>query len=102
MYYGCISFSLNRALWRCFSRTIARQLYSPGSDRPEETSACGGAGYACSSLISARRELELYLKRAVTVESASAFIDAKLNENWDGAGRMTLAKVRAIIHKAGP
>jgi hypothetical protein len=47
------------------------------------------------------RELELFLKRGVAVESASAFIDAKINELGDWRGK-TLAKVRAIIHKADP
>jgi hypothetical protein len=41
------------------------------------------------------------MKRAVTVESASAFIDSKINELGDWRGKM-LAKVRAIIHKADP
>jgi hypothetical protein len=41
------------------------------------------------------------MKRAVPVESASAFIDAKINELGDWRGK-TLAKVRAIIHKADP
>ena len=41
------------------------------------------------------------MKRAVTVESASAFIDAKINELGDWRGKM-LAKVREIIHKADP
>jgi hypothetical protein len=45
--------------------------------------------------------LELYMKRVVTAESASAFIDAKINELGDWRGKM-LAKVRAIIHKADP
>jgi len=35
------------------------------------------------------------------MESASAFIDAKINELGDWRGKM-LAKVRAIIHKADP
>ena len=35
------------------------------------------------------------------MESASAFIDAKINELGDWRGRM-LAKVRGIIHKADP
>ncbi len=39
------------------------------------------------------------MKRTVPVESASAFIDAKINELGDWRGKM-LAKVRAIIHKA--
>jgi hypothetical protein len=47
------------------------------------------------------RELELYMKRTVPVESASAFIDAKINELGDWRGK-TLAKVREIIHKADP
>jgi hypothetical protein len=41
------------------------------------------------------------MKRTVTAESASAFIDAKINELGDWRGK-TLAKVRAIIHKADP
>jgi hypothetical protein len=45
--------------------------------------------------------LELDMKRTVPVESASAFIDAKINELGDWRGK-TLAKVRAIIHKADP
>jgi hypothetical protein len=45
--------------------------------------------------------MELSMKRAVSVESASAFIDAKINELGDWRGKM-LAKVRAIIHKADP
>ena len=41
------------------------------------------------------------MKRTVPVESASAFIDAKINELGDWRGK-TLAKARAIIHKADP
>src|SRR5277367_5162753 len=41
------------------------------------------------------------MKRTVTTESASAFIDAKINELGDWRGK-TLAKVREIIHKADP
>ena len=41
------------------------------------------------------------MKRTVSAESASAFIDAKINELGDWRGK-TLAKVRAIIHKADP
>jgi hypothetical protein len=41
------------------------------------------------------------MKKPVPVESASAFIDAKINELEDWRGK-TLAKVRAIIHKADP
>ena len=41
------------------------------------------------------------MKRTVQVESASAFIDAKINELGDWRGKM-LAKVREIIHKADP
>jgi hypothetical protein len=47
------------------------------------------------------RELELYIERSVPVESASAFIDAKINELGDWRGK-TLAKVRGIIHEADP
>src|SRR5437764_3817930 len=41
------------------------------------------------------------MKRPVAVESASAFIDAKIKELGDWRGR-TLAKVREIIHQADP
>lgn len=41
------------------------------------------------------------MKNAVATESASAFIDAKINELGDWRGTM-LAKVRGIIHKADP
>ena len=41
------------------------------------------------------------MKSTVPVESASAFIDAKINELGDWRGK-TLAKVRAIIHAADP
>jgi hypothetical protein len=41
------------------------------------------------------------MKKPVAGESASAFIDAKINELGDWRGKM-LAKVRAIIHKADP
>ena len=41
------------------------------------------------------------MKRTIPMESASAFIDAKINELGDWRGKM-LAKVRAIIHKADP
>ena len=41
------------------------------------------------------------MKKTVPVESASVFIDARINELGDWRGKM-LAKVRAIIHKADP
>jgi hypothetical protein len=41
------------------------------------------------------------MKRSVPVESASAFIDAKVNELGDWRGKM-LARVRAIVHEADP
>ena len=41
------------------------------------------------------------MKKTVPAESASAFIDAKINELGDWRGKM-LAKLRAIIHKADP
>ena len=41
------------------------------------------------------------MKMTVPAESASAFIDAKINELGDWRGK-TLANVRAIIHKADP
>jgi hypothetical protein len=41
------------------------------------------------------------MKEPVPAESASAFIDAKINELGDWRGK-TLAKVRSIIHKANP
>jgi hypothetical protein len=51
--------------------------------------------------------LELYMKRSVTVESASALIDEKIKElsygpgGGDWRGKL-LAKVREIIHEADP
>jgi hypothetical protein len=45
--------------------------------------------------------LELYMKRTVPVESASALIDAKIEILGDWRGK-TLAKVREIIHQAAP
>jgi hypothetical protein len=45
--------------------------------------------------------LELYMKRPVPVESASAFIDVNIKEFGDWRGK-TLAKVREIIHEADP
>jgi len=41
------------------------------------------------------------MKKPVPVESASAFIDQKIEQLGDWRGKM-LAKVRAIIHKADP
>jgi hypothetical protein len=41
------------------------------------------------------------MKSPVTTQSASAFIDAKINELADWRGKM-LARVRAIIHAADP
>jgi hypothetical protein len=40
-------------------------------------------------------------RKAVTVESASAFIDEKIKQLGDWRGK-TLAKVREIVHKADP
>ena len=45
--------------------------------------------------------MELYMKRPVAVESASAIIDARITELGDWRGKM-LAKVREIIHEADP
>jgi hypothetical protein len=45
--------------------------------------------------------LEVYMKRPVAVESASAIIDEKIKELGDWRGK-TLAKVREIIHAADP
>jgi hypothetical protein len=45
--------------------------------------------------------LEVKMKRPVLAESASAYIDAKINELADWRGK-TLAQVRAIIHDADP
>jgi hypothetical protein len=45
--------------------------------------------------------LEVYMKRPVPVESASALIDEKIKELGDWRGR-TLAKVREIIREADP
>ncbi len=41
------------------------------------------------------------MKKLVGAESASDFMDAKINELGDWRGKM-LAKVRAILHKADP
>src|SRR6202012_1841476 len=41
------------------------------------------------------------MKKSVPAESASVFIDAKINELGDWRGK-TRAKLRAIIHKADP
>lgn len=41
------------------------------------------------------------MKKPIPAESASAFIEAKINELGDWRGK-TLAKVRAIIHAADP
>src|SRR6202051_4754730 len=41
------------------------------------------------------------MKKTIPIESASAFIDAKINELGDWRGK-TLAKVREIIRKADP
>jgi hypothetical protein len=45
--------------------------------------------------------LELYMKKTIPVESASALIDEKIKELGDWRGK-TLAKVRDIIHKTDP
>jgi hypothetical protein len=45
--------------------------------------------------------LDLYMKKSVPVESASAFIDQRIKELGDWRGK-TLAKVRQIIHQADP
>ena len=47
------------------------------------------------------RELELYVKGPILLESASALIDEKIKELGDWRGN-TLAKVREIIHEADP
>jgi hypothetical protein len=46
-------------------------------------------------------KLEVYMKRPVAAESASARIDEKIKELGDWRGKM-LAKVRNIIHEADP
>jgi hypothetical protein len=48
-----------------------------------------------------KRSVPLKPATKLSVESATALIDAKINELGDWRGR-TLAKVRAIIHKADP
>ena len=45
--------------------------------------------------------MELYMKRPVPVESASAFIDEKIKELDDWRGK-TLSDVRALIKQADP
>jgi len=53
----------------------------------------------CASKLTAN--VELYIRKAVPMESASTFIDQKIKELGDWRGN-TLAKVRDIIHKADP
>ena len=45
--------------------------------------------------------MEVYMKRPVAMETASASIDEKIKELGDWRGK-TLAKVRGIIHEADP
>ena len=45
--------------------------------------------------------MELYMKRSVPVESASALIDERIKELGDWRGKM-FARVRSIIHEADP
>ena len=45
--------------------------------------------------------MKLHMRGPIPVESASAFIDAKIKELGDWRGKM-LAKVREIIHDADP
>jgi hypothetical protein len=47
------------------------------------------------------RELEQYMKKTGSTESASALIDARIKELGDWRGKM-LAKVRDIVHQADP
>ena len=47
------------------------------------------------------RELKLYMKGPIRMESASAFIDEKIKELGDWRGK-TLAHVRKLIHDADP
>jgi hypothetical protein len=47
------------------------------------------------------RKLELYMKKSIPMESASASIDEKIKGLGDWRGK-TLAKVRAVIHEADP
>jgi hypothetical protein len=47
------------------------------------------------------REQELYMKRPVPAESASALIDERIKDLRDWRGK-TLAKVREIVHQADP
>jgi hypothetical protein len=47
------------------------------------------------------QELEVYMKKPVPVESASALIDEMIEELGDWRGK-TLAKVREIMHEADP
>ena len=45
--------------------------------------------------------MELYMKRPVPAESASALIDEKIKELGDWRGK-TLARVRKLLHEADP
>lgn len=60
-----------------------------------------GGGNSYAKLKLGRKSLEPHMKRSVPVESASAVIDARINELGDWRGK-TLAKVREIIHAADP
>jgi hypothetical protein len=61
----------------------------------------GSALQVTLSAANQARELELYMKRPVQVESASASIDERIRKLGDWRGK-TLARVRAIIHDADP
>jgi hypothetical protein len=45
--------------------------------------------------------MEVYMKKPIEVESASAFIDERIQELGDWRGK-TFARVREIIHEADP
>jgi hypothetical protein len=47
------------------------------------------------------QRLELFMKKPISVEAASALIDQRIEELGDWRGK-TLAKVRAIVHQADP
>jgi hypothetical protein len=61
----------------------------------------GSALQVTLSAANQARELELYMKRPVKVDSASRSIDERIRRLGDWRGK-TLARVRAIIHDVDP
>src|SRR5262245_25178046 len=76
---------------------------SSGGYRISSGAACR-AGRSLQATLSAPepvRGLERYMKKSVSMESASALIDARIKQLGDWRGKM-LARVRQIVHEADP